>query len=51
MFENGVLREISGAEREFRKLKRTANWVSSLPNIITVIKWKWGVWECGIFEG
>jgi hypothetical protein len=25
MFENGVLREISGAEREFRKLKRTAN--------------------------
>jgi hypothetical protein len=24
MFENGVLREISGAEMEFRKLKRTA---------------------------
>jgi hypothetical protein len=24
MFENGVLREISGAEREFRKLKTTA---------------------------
>jgi hypothetical protein len=24
MFENGVLKEISGAEREFRKLKTTA---------------------------
>ena len=42
MFDSRVLREISGAKREFQETKENRIWVASSPNITGVIKCRWG---------
>jgi hypothetical protein len=52
MFENWVLRKILGLRGSFRKLKRTAYWVASSPNISRVIEWRrGGLATCNIWGG